>query len=168
MRKRLLSSARLSANIGRLMAGEFTSVFHREAEKRLSQQDDDRRMAEVTGSLRHAVYETVDSFNRHLPWDFQLAVLDKGDRLVFNSLGEFTLTMHYGKGHLTMQPASGEGIAQDPMLVEVWLDEEGLRFRDCSAADAEPRPPLDQTTFLATVIRMACSPRFYEESGCQV
>jgi hypothetical protein len=167
MRNRLLSSARLSADVGRRIAGELQGVFARERELQLVKANEDRRLTELTGSLRHAVYEAVESFNLHSPWDFHLAVLDKGDRLIFNSLGEFTLTMRYGDGRLTMEQVVGGRMTGEAMVVEVWLTHDGLRFRDCSVLE-EPAPSrnLDQVAFLARMIRMACSPKFYSLDTC--
>ena len=163
MRKRSESSTQIAANVGRLMAAEFQNVINHEEVQQSLRAIEHRRFLELTGTLRSAIYASVDDFNRRMPKHFELIILDKGDHLVFNLLGKFTLMLTYGKGQVTIQPQGPHSSHDEPVSMEIEQEGDGLHFRDCSSRDRLSGRVVDQTAFLKMVIRMACSPRLQEQ-----
>ena len=165
MRSKTQRSARSSEEVGRQIAGEMSEMFSVSLDRNLNQDLVKRRMSDAVSSLRAALYEAVEGFNGQAPWDYHLAVLNRGDRLLFNSFGQFTLTVTFGDDQVLIHPARDHGRGQSPMVVEILSDDGDLRYRGrvMPPAQQAPQPQLPVQTqvltelqFVDSLIRMAC------------
>lgn len=160
MRSHFLSSAQRPDEAGIRIAEEFKGFFAAARSWKAQRTLETQQRLSVTGTLRAAVYRSVNSYNERAPLEFQVVVLDRGDRLLFRVLGQLTLTLHYGSEQVMLEMSDGGAQAAKPMTLEVWRDGEGLRFRAVPDSDLFPAAILTEVQFVYSVIRMACSRSF--------
>jgi len=160
MRKKLQSCAQRPEEIGKQIAGEFDGFFKVAARRVLEDEERARQTAETMETLRSAIYRAVCGFNTRAPREFQLAILDRGDRLIFNSCGQFTLTLSYGMRQVMIE-AEGESLrGMSTMVLDLWREDGALRFRAIPDAEMFPAPILTEDQFVCSVVRMACNRRW--------
>jgi hypothetical protein len=155
MRAKAPSSAWISKTIAQRVEREYSTIFQENADLAELRTRQFLEASTLTRLFRESVYRAVDAFNQNAPWELQLAILDKGDRLVFNSDGRFTLSLTYRDHRVLCQAGGGSGGWLEPLVLEVYAGKVGLEFRQVGAM-AETQPAiLDEVQFMCSVIRMA-------------
>ncbi len=152
---------------GRILAEQLRPLFDRavaeEAERDWEQEQTDG----WTSALREGLFEVVRGFNLVAPLDFQVALVDRGNGLVFHAGDRKTLTLMYGEGRVVIESKSDYPRLQMPMSLRVWRAEDGeLRFRAVPDSPVFPRPVMKQVEFQASVLRMACNQDFNGNGQC--
>jgi hypothetical protein len=169
MRTRLQRRARASEEVGKRIADEMKAVFvlHQQTAEQVA----NRRQVEAMVSLRTALYEAVEGFNDQAPWAYHLAVLNRGDRLIFNSFGQFTLTVTLGESHVmihrTPECARSEvPLPEAPVIVNVVNVDGHTRYRAAAGSSALKGPVLTELQFVDSVIRLACNSHLSRRAAC--
>ncbi len=166
MRSNKESSARSSAEIGKRIAGEMRQQFNWSRGKEQAQYLTSKRLLDAVTRLRAALYEAVDGFNRQAPRSYQLALLNRGDRMIFNSLGRFTLTVMFDEDQVVIHPPPEDVAACAPMRLQILRSDSGFRFRAAQGSSlpstfvsgpAGDPSVLTELQFVDSVIRLACT-----------
>jgi hypothetical protein len=166
MRKPSPSSAQTPDEVGKQVAGELKGAFLSARQQIAAQRIEERSFLNTTEQIRRALLRAVEVYNDHVPRELQLAVLDRGDRLIFNSLGEFTLTLTYGIHQLMIDATGGDAGGLSPMTLRVWRDKGDLHFHSVPDSPVFQKSILDEGEFVYSVLRMACSRRFAGAEDC--
>ena len=186
MRSRLQRRAQSSEEVGQRIAGEMSQQFTTSLDKVVAQSLVKQRLLAARTSLRTALYEAVEGFNGHAPWDYHLAVLNRGDRLLFNSFGQFTLTVTFGDDQVMIHPqqdpavrdaasdlasdAASDAVRQydseSPTVVDVVRVDGSLRYRAGGESALFQTPVLTELQFVDGLIRMACERRAARQAVC--
>jgi len=66
------------------------------------------------------LYRVVSGFNVEVPEEFQMALLDRGDRMVFHAGDRKTLTLIYGNDCVVIESKSDYPRLPLPMSLRVW------------------------------------------------
>jgi hypothetical protein len=167
---RLKRRAEEPEEVGKQIAGELREVFRRSQAPAKAEQQERARIREMHLQIRVALVKAVDGYNDHVPRESQLAVLDRGDRLLFSAGGRFTLTLRYGVDRVMIESNGVEAHGVGPMMVTVWRKsgrrESGLSFRAVPDSPVFPWEILDEKQFVYCVLRMACDQRFGGRADC--
>ena len=117
--------------------------------------------------VRNGLYRGVCGFNVSVPAEFQMALVDRGDRMIFHSVGRMTLTLIYGSDCVVIESRSEYPRLPMPMSVQIWREANGsLRFRAVPDAPIFTKEIMTQAEFLASVLRMACNQDLDEGTHC--
>ncbi len=168
MRRKLKRRAQSSEEVGQRIAGEMSQQFTVSLDKVLAQSLLKQRLLAARTSLRTALYEAVEGFNGHAPWDYHLAVLNRGDRLLFKSFGQFTLTVTFGDDQVMIHPRRDATTTDSgsPTVVDVVRVDGSLRY--CAERESAlfATPVLTELQFVDGLIRMACDRRAALQAAC--
>jgi len=165
MRWRLPSGGKSPENVGRQVAEEVNVLFLPVRARKEAEQREQRTCREIVNQVRTALLRAVDSYNEEVPQPFHVAILDRGDRLLFNASGRFTLTLIYGMRQLKLEGRGEETRRFLPMVIDVWRSEGTLRFRSVPDSPVFPGSILSEDQFLQSVLRMACDCRFDDQAA---
>ena len=166
MRDRSDNSKQTAESIGEKVAAEFSNLFFHSATRISADRREQRRLVRQTLHIRTSILRAVDGYNERAPRSFQLAVLDRGDRLIFNSSGVFTLTLLYGVHQVMLDPTGEEVAGPVPLILEVWPKGDHLCFRSVPDSPLFPGPVISEDQFICSVIRLACLHRSQGEVTC--
>jgi hypothetical protein len=117
--------------------------------------------------LRQGLYGGVRGFNKGVPVELQMALLDRGDHVVFHAGDQRTLTLLYGKDCVVIESKSEYPRLPMPMSLQIWREAGGdLRFRAVPDSPVFPKEIMTQAEFLLSVLRMACNRDFEGSAQC--
>ena len=164
--RRKQSSLETARDAGQQLAVEFRSYFVTSMQGVSAEEQERKCLLKRNAQLREIIYQGVYGFNQNISDPCQLAILDRGDRLIFNSRGEFTLTVDYRQKQIIIHCAQEHDKEHGPSLVDVWTEGESLRFRPVPVISGSPELILDDVQFVQGLIRMACGRSFERKQGC--
>lgn len=152
---------------GRALAGELRTLFERTIAERSEREREREEREDWVMALRTGLFRVVSGFNVEVPEEFQMALLDRGDRMVFHAGDRKTLTLIYGNDCVVIESKSDYPRLPLPMSLRVWRGSGGdLRFRAVPDSPAFPKPIMTQAEFLSSVLRMACNRDFADGAKC--
>lgn len=156
--------------VGKQIAEELREVFQENQAEARAEARECARVRETNLQIRMALVRAVDGYNDHAPPECHLAVLDRGDRLLFSAAGRFTLTLRYGTDRVMIESSGVEAHGVGPMTVAVWRRvgerDGGLQFRAVPDSPVFPWQIMNETQFMYSVLRMACDQQFGGRPGC--
>jgi hypothetical protein len=165
MRWRLPSGGQSPEEVGRQIAAEVNVLLLPARARQEAEAREQRACRETVNQLRMALLRAVDSYNQEVPGPFHVAILDRGDRLLFNASGRFTLTLIYGMHQLQLEGRGEQTRRLLPMVVDMWRSDGALRFRSVPDSPYFAGPILSEDQFLQSVLRMACDCRFDDQAA---
>ena len=165
MRRNSQNATRIAEQAGHQIADELQDVFAAANAGLTADKLREKQAAQRISSLRNALYNAVAGFNDAAPWDFQLAVINRGDCLIFNSCGQFTLTVALGERQVMLCPNRDTSQFSAPIALDILREEDVLRFR-VQSSQASSGPVQTEREFLYNVIRMACHKQLRDPAPC--
>ncbi len=170
MLRKSKSRAQEPEEVGKQIARELRQIFEKNQAGAKAEERECARMREINLRIRMALVRAVDGYNDHAPRKSHLAVLDRGDRLLFSAAGRVTLTLRYGSDEVVIESSGVEAHGVGPMAVAVWQGlnkrDRELRFQAVPDAPVFPWKILNERQFVYCVLRMACNHRFAELPNC--
>ena len=175
MRSNKESNARSSAEIGKRIAGEMRHQFNSLRGNERAQFLSRKRLLDAVARLRAALYEAVEGFNEQAPTNYHLALLNRGDRMIFNSLGRFTLTVMFDEDQVVIHPPPEDVVECEPLRLQILRSESGFRFRAAQGSSlpstfvsghAGDASVLTELQFVDSVIRLACMSPLASSVAC--
>ncbi len=152
---------------GRAVADQLRSLYRQSVEEQKAREREQMQTEEWVLALREGLFQAVRGFNVETPAQYQMALLDRGDRIVFHAGDRKTLTLIYGEDCVLVESKSDYPSLPMPMSLQVWREADGeLRFRAVPDAPVFPREIMTQTEFMLSVLRMACNRNFDEGMSC--
>jgi hypothetical protein len=152
---------------GRAVAEQLRSLYRQSIAEQEAREREQTQTEEWVIALREGLFRAVRGFNVETPSQYQMALLDRGDRIVFHTGDHKTLTLIYGEDCVLVESKSQYPSLPMPMSLRVWRAPDGdLRFRAVPDAPVFPSEIMTQTEFMLSVLRMACNRNFNEGMSC--
>jgi hypothetical protein len=152
---------------GRAVAEQLRSLYDRVVAERAQQEREQAQTDEWVVGLREGLFRVVRGFNVEVPDEYQVALVDRGDRLVFHAGERKTLTLIYGENSVVIEAKSDYPRLPVPMSLRIWREPGGeLLFRAVPDCPVFPKEIMTQAEFLTSVLRMACNQNFDEVADC--
>ncbi len=152
---------------GRAVAVQLRTIYRQAFAERVEREREQTQNEAWVCALRSGLFRAVRGFNVETPAEYQMALLDRGDRVVFHVGGQQTLTLIYGEDCVVIESKSEYPRLPMPMVLRVWRDLSGdLRFRAVPDSPVFAREIMTQAEFLLSVLRMACNQNFDGGAAC--
>jgi len=156
MRKTKEKREQTPEEIGRRLAEEFQHRWQEDQIRQRAEELERQSHNRTVIQLRTALFSAVYGYNQHIPSDYQIAVLDRADHLVFQAADRGKLTLRWGIHRLMLESTTADSRTLPTIVYDLLRDQEGIRFRAVPNSELHAGPTLSQGEFVRSVLRMAC------------
>ena|ERR1700722_16469013 len=146
----------MSEQIGKEIAEQFGEQISKSSPMFAADQHGAALNDQIVASFKEGISKAVDGFNKNAQSGFTLALLDGGNRVIFNLHASPTLTLLFRDQLIELSPSISNTANPTHSKVAVMPIENGFNYKFVSASSTYNTPLLSEEKFIAGIIKAAC------------